>query len=91
MIIREIHFIGVSIMFTQKVYGMDYISHKPEDHESWKEEKNQRYGKNKRYKINDFTSPPKFSLSDKMKAALVTKCKMEPNQIENMLNDSSLN
>ena len=65
------------------------MSHKPEDHDSWKEVKNECYGKRKKPKI-DSTSPPKLSLSDKMKAALATKYKMEHNEIEDMLNDSSL-
>ena len=58
-----------------------YIVHKPKDHKSWKEAKNERYGKRKKPKIVS-TYPPKLSLSDKTKAALGTKCKMEPNEID---------
>ena len=32
---------------TEGLWDGLYVSHKPENHESWKEEKNQRYGKRK--------------------------------------------
>ena len=67
------------------------MSHKPEDNDSWKEEKNQRYGKKKRAKTNDSTPPPAFSLLEKMKAALATKFKVEPRNIKSILNNTSLN
>ena len=67
------------------------MSYKSEDHTRWKEEKSQRYYKKKRSKTNDSISPPKLSLSDKMKEVLVTKWKMKPNEIDDMLNDSFLN
>ena len=74
---------------TEGLWDGLYTSHKPEDHGSWKEAKYERYGKKQKAKI-DSTSPPKLSLSDKMKAALAAKCKMEPNKIEDMLNESIL-
>ena len=66
------------------------MSHKPEDHEIWKEGKNQRYGKKSRFKTNESTLHPKLSLSYKIKTALATKCKIESNDIEDMLNNRSL-
>ena len=67
------------------------MSHKPEDDDSRKEEKIQRYGKNKRTKNNDSAPPPTLRLSEKIKATLANKWKMKPIDIENVFNDTSLN
>ena len=50
---------------TEVLWDSLYMSHKLEYHDSWKEEKNQRYGKKKRSKTIDSTPPPILSLSEK--------------------------
>ena len=68
------------------------MSHRPEKNASWKEEKNQRYGRKKILK-QQLHSPRLITLivSDNIKAIMSTKYKMESTDIENMLNNTSLN
>ena len=65
-----------------------YVKHKPEDHDSWKEEQKKRPGKSKKKNGGNGSSDSAktLTLSDKLKSALLTK--MSSEELEKMVSEN---
>ena len=64
-----------------------YVRHKPEDHDAWQQRKDERKTQSKSQQ-SEQPATQKLTMSDKLKTALLTKCKLSASELDALVEGS---